>query len=49
MAKAKAHGEDNRNLKMNNEAQMLSQEDIEEMKLSGKGADDIIAALMENR
>jgi hypothetical protein len=36
LAKAKGHGEDNRDLKMDHDAQQLSQEQIEEMKLSGQ-------------
>jgi tRNA (adenine-N(1)-)-methyltransferase non-catalytic subunit len=48
LAKAKGHGEDNRSLKMESDAQQLSQEQIEQMKQSGQSADAIIEALMMN-
>lgn len=48
MAHSKGHGEDNRSLALNADAQKLSQDDVEAMKQRGAGAQDIITALMQN-
>lgn len=49
LAKANlAHGEDNRDLPMASGAQQLTHDEIEHMKSSGKGVEEIIEALMSN-